>query len=216
MPRLRPSLFWQARREISPLAAQLLPACRDLDSAANELRWIREHVQDTPSSVPHGLRVWNLVEKRGKGVPLQYVLGTQPFGNLEIQCRPGVLIPRYAPLFKKGNPLPMLYLSVTSLTPSLLGPKQKHTPSTSPLFSPNPNTPHLAPCPSSTSAPARAASPSSCCTPSTPPSRPPPPSTSTASTSPRQPSPSPAPTTTSTTPSPHPHLHPHPHPINAR
>ncbi|KAG7289497.1 hypothetical protein NEMBOFW57_005868 [Staphylotrichum longicolle] len=94
MPRLRPSLFWQARREISPLAAQLLPACRDLESAANELRWIREHVQDTPSSVPPGLRVWNLVEKRGKGVPLQYVLGTQPFGNLEIQCRPGVLIPR--------------------------------------------------------------------------------------------------------------------------
>ncbi|KAL2196349.1 S-adenosyl-L-methionine-dependent methyltransferase [Corynascus similis CBS 632.67] len=94
MPRLPPSLFWRARREISPLAAQLLPACRDLESAANELRWIREHVQDTKSAIPNTLRVWKLVDKRARGVPLQYVLGTQPFGDLEIKCRPGVLIPR--------------------------------------------------------------------------------------------------------------------------
>ncbi|KAL2129951.1 hypothetical protein VTI74DRAFT_7075 [Chaetomium olivicolor] len=94
MPRLPPSLFWRARREISPMVAQLLPACRDLESATNELRWIREHVRDTESPVPPGLRVWELVEKRGKGVPLQYVLGTQPFGDLEIKCKPGVLIPR--------------------------------------------------------------------------------------------------------------------------
>lgn len=76
------------------MAAQLLPACRDLQSAANELRWIREHVQDTKSPIPAELRVWKLSEKRGKGIPLQYVLGTQPFGDLEIRCRPGVLIPR--------------------------------------------------------------------------------------------------------------------------
>jgi methylase of polypeptide subunit release factors len=94
MPRLPPSLFWRARREISPLAAKLLPACRDLQSAANELRWIREHVQDTKSPIPAKLRVWMLVEKRAKGIPLQYVLGNQPFGDLEIKCRPGVLIPR--------------------------------------------------------------------------------------------------------------------------
>ncbi|KAK3308187.1 S-adenosyl-L-methionine-dependent methyltransferase [Chaetomium strumarium] len=94
MPRLPPSLFWRARREISPMAAQLLPACRDLESAANELRWIRQHVRDTRSPVPPALRVWRLVEKRGRGVPLQYVLGTQPFGHLEIRCKPGVLIPR--------------------------------------------------------------------------------------------------------------------------
>ncbi|AEO63283.1 uncharacterized protein THITE_2039596 [Thermothielavioides terrestris NRRL 8126] len=95
MPRLPPALFWRARREVSPLAAQLLPACRDLQSAANELRWIREHVRATPSPVPEGLRVWQLVERRGRGIPLQYVLGTQPFGDLEIKCRPGVLIPRH-------------------------------------------------------------------------------------------------------------------------
>lgn len=76
------------------MAARLLPACRDLESAANELRWIREHVRETRSPVPPGLRVWQLCERRGSGVPLQYVLGTQPFGPLEIKCRPGVLIPR--------------------------------------------------------------------------------------------------------------------------
>ncbi|KAL2152427.1 hypothetical protein VTH82DRAFT_5611 [Thermothelomyces myriococcoides] len=94
MPRISPSLFWQARQKISPLAAQLLPACRDLESAANELRWIREHVRDTKSPIPDELRVWKLIEKRASGVPLQYVLGSQPFGDLEIECRPGVLIPR--------------------------------------------------------------------------------------------------------------------------
>ncbi|KAH6626865.1 S-adenosyl-L-methionine-dependent methyltransferase [Chaetomium sp. MPI-SDFR-AT-0129] len=94
MPRLPPSLFWRASKEISPLAARLLPVCRDLQSAANELRWIREHVRSTQSPVPDGLRFWSLVEKRATGVPLQYVLGNQPFGDLEILCRRGVLIPR--------------------------------------------------------------------------------------------------------------------------
>lgn len=36
----------------------------------------------------------DLCLRRSKGEPLQYILGTQPFGNLEILCRPGVLIPR--------------------------------------------------------------------------------------------------------------------------
>ncbi|KAI0534939.1 S-adenosyl-L-methionine-dependent methyltransferase [Xylaria digitata] len=35
-----------------------------------------------------------LVARRGAGEPLQYVLGTQPFGDLEILCTKGVLIPR--------------------------------------------------------------------------------------------------------------------------
>lgn len=95
MPRLPPSLFWRASKEISPLAPRLLPVCQDLPSVANELRWIREHVQSTRSPVPDGLRFWSLVEKRATGVPLQYVLGNQPFGDLDILCRRGVLIPRY-------------------------------------------------------------------------------------------------------------------------
>ncbi|KAI3335145.1 S-adenosyl-L-methionine-dependent methyltransferase [Ustulina deusta] len=39
-------------------------------------------------------RVARLVARRGAGEPLQYVLGSQPFGDLEILCEKGVLIPR--------------------------------------------------------------------------------------------------------------------------
>ncbi|KAI1455261.1 S-adenosyl-L-methionine-dependent methyltransferase [Annulohypoxylon moriforme] len=108
MPRLSPSLLWRAYRT-SPHLAALLPVCRDLASARNELRWLREHVSKVASS--HGnsqnlqsnswsnaleqdLLLGYLCRKRGRGVPLQYILGTQPFGDLEIKCRPGVLIPR--------------------------------------------------------------------------------------------------------------------------
>ncbi|KAK4178401.1 S-adenosyl-L-methionine-dependent methyltransferase [Triangularia setosa] len=94
MPRLPPSLFWKARQQISPFAPILLPVCRTLDSAANELRWIKQHVNSTSSLVPRKLRIWQACLKRERGMPLQYILGTQPFGPLEILCRPGVLIPR--------------------------------------------------------------------------------------------------------------------------
>jgi HemK-like putative methylase len=36
----------------------------------------------------------DLVRRRARGEPLQYIIGNQPFGDLEILCRPGVLIPR--------------------------------------------------------------------------------------------------------------------------
>lgn len=108
MPRLPPSLLRRAKA-ISPHLATLLPACRDLSSARNELRWIREHVDKIAPLRPHGpgTKLVSLTNaerqeylldeicgKRGHGVPLQYLLGTQPFGDLEIRCRPGVLIPR--------------------------------------------------------------------------------------------------------------------------
>lgn len=95
MPRLRPSLFWLARKRISPLAAPMLRVCRDLPSTANEFRWIKEHIATFPSLIPPKIRLFQLCEKRAQGIPLQYVLGTQPFGDLEILCKPGVLIPRY-------------------------------------------------------------------------------------------------------------------------
>ncbi|KAK3366009.1 S-adenosyl-L-methionine-dependent methyltransferase [Lasiosphaeria ovina] len=94
MPRLRPALFWRARRTVSPLATLILPACRDLASAANELRWMREHIAATPSPMPSKMRLWFMCDQRAKGKPLQYVLGSQPFGHVDIKCRPGVLIPR--------------------------------------------------------------------------------------------------------------------------
>ena len=34
------------------------------------------------------------VKQRSKGMPLQYIIGNQPFGNLDIRCRSKVLIPR--------------------------------------------------------------------------------------------------------------------------
>ncbi|PHH77627.1 hypothetical protein CDD80_398 [Ophiocordyceps camponoti-rufipedis] len=86
MPRIPPWLFRQARRE-SPDLAALLPACRDLSSARNELRWLHEHC-DEPR------RLASLCRNRGRGFPLQYILESQPFGHLDIKCRPGVLIPR--------------------------------------------------------------------------------------------------------------------------
>lgn len=99
MPRITPGAIRQAYN-ISPHAATLLPACRDLPSALNELRWIREHVQELqrgrpPSPLRTEYHVVSLCRRRGKGEPLQYVLGSQPFGNLDLKCRPGVLIPRY-------------------------------------------------------------------------------------------------------------------------
>ncbi|ORY71725.1 HemK family methyltransferase [Pseudomassariella vexata] len=91
MPRLPPTLIRRAH-SISPHLATLLPVCRDIASARNELRWIREHVSVLSSS-PERL-IGKLCRRRGKGAPLQYVLGSQPFGNRVIKCRPGVLIPR--------------------------------------------------------------------------------------------------------------------------
>ncbi|KAI8657576.1 MTS domain-containing protein [Fusarium keratoplasticum] len=92
MPRIQPSLVRHAKR-LSPHLASLLPACRDLESARHELRWIKSHVDKTWVH----RKAWHLEQlcyKRGHGVPLQYVLGSQPFGSLDIKCAPGVLIPR--------------------------------------------------------------------------------------------------------------------------
>jgi len=81
---------------IAPNLALLLPTCKDLESARNELRWLREHVEKTTSPAKAPAIVTELCRQRGQGVPLQYILGTQPFGSLEILCRPNVLIPRAA------------------------------------------------------------------------------------------------------------------------
>ena len=76
----------------------LLKATGDLPSAENELRWLREHVNKVlPPTAPHQQRKRDLLalcKRRAKLEPLQYILGSQPFGDLEILCRPGVLIPR--------------------------------------------------------------------------------------------------------------------------
>ncbi|KAF2183946.1 S-adenosyl-L-methionine-dependent methyltransferase [Zopfia rhizophila CBS 207.26] len=95
MPRLSNGLLRHAYT-INPLLAPLLRSCRDLTSAQNELRWLREHVKLTQTSLnkSHGSLLRRFVCERASGKPLQYILGTEYFGDLEIQCRPGVLIPR--------------------------------------------------------------------------------------------------------------------------
>ncbi|KAF7957852.1 hypothetical protein EAE96_003421 [Botrytis aclada] len=96
MPRLSHALLRRAYN-ISPLLPLVLRETRSLSSAINELRWLREYVDKTMSyRVPN--QKWRtllkLCKRRTTGEPLQYILGTQPFGELEIKCKPGVLIPR--------------------------------------------------------------------------------------------------------------------------
>ena len=94
MPRLPPALLQRAHA-INPLLPRLLRACRDLDSAESELRWLREHAvrcRGVARRWPEVLK--QLCVERAKGKPLQYILGLEFFGELEIACRPGVLIPR--------------------------------------------------------------------------------------------------------------------------
>lgn len=72
--------------QISPLLPPLLRVGL-LQQAQRELQWIQ---QELPR------KEWKrAVLRRLRLEPLQYILGTQPFGPLTIQCRPGVLIPRW-------------------------------------------------------------------------------------------------------------------------
>ncbi|AGO11534.1 AaceriADL256Wp [[Ashbya] aceris (nom. inval.)] len=87
MPRIAPSLMRAARAE-NRLLPLLLPECRTLEQARTELRWMQAELVGA-AAVARGCR------QRYRGVPLQYVLGTQPFGPLEVRCRRGVLIPRW-------------------------------------------------------------------------------------------------------------------------
>ncbi|KAF7864520.1 hypothetical protein EAF04_006652 [Stromatinia cepivora] len=96
MPRLSHALLLRAHN-VSPLLPLVLRETHSLPSAINELRWLREHVDNTTSHhLPN--QKWRtllkLCQRRARGEPLQYILGTQPFGELEIKCQPGVLIPR--------------------------------------------------------------------------------------------------------------------------
>ena len=97
MPRLPNSLLRRASHD-NPLLPLLLKTCRDFASAHNELRWLREHALTSARARP-SQRAWRdqlhqLCVERSRGKPLQYILGNQPFGDLDIICKPGVLIPR--------------------------------------------------------------------------------------------------------------------------
>lgn len=100
MPRVPTALLRKART-IDPFLPALLAPCRDLHTAQNELRWLREHVEAVAKArrakgdkLAKGALLGQLVRERARGKPLQYVLGSEYFGDLEIKCKPGVLIPR--------------------------------------------------------------------------------------------------------------------------
>ncbi|KAJ5753822.1 uncharacterized protein N7511_007975 [Penicillium nucicola] len=98
MPRIPFSLILKAQRE-SQLLSLLLKECRTIDSARNELRWLRERAIRDSWSLSRSKTRWksrlrSMCQLRSKGYPLQYILGDQPFGDLEILCKKGVLIPR--------------------------------------------------------------------------------------------------------------------------
>ncbi|KAF2097307.1 S-adenosyl-L-methionine-dependent methyltransferase [Rhizodiscina lignyota] len=101
MPRLPYHLLRLTSK--SPLLQLLLRECRDLESARNELRWLREHaissVQNAGGHRDERNDSWkpllrSLCVKRASGKPLQYLLGSEFFGDIEVACKPGVLIPR--------------------------------------------------------------------------------------------------------------------------
>ncbi|KAI6251073.1 Mitochondrial MRF1 N(5)-glutamine methyltransferase MTQ1 [Erysiphe necator] len=96
MPRIDQSLIRKAFK-ISPYLPVILQATRCLPSAINELRWLKNHVQNIKPALCEAkakLKLYTLVKRRACGEPLQYILGSQPFGDLDIKCKRGVLIPR--------------------------------------------------------------------------------------------------------------------------
>ena len=102
MPRIPHKTLLNAYR-LSPLLPLVLRGCRDLPSAKSEFRWLIEHVLEThpTSTTPKGTQyreLFKLCKRRERSEPLQYILGSQPFGELDLKCRRGVLIPRYVVL----------------------------------------------------------------------------------------------------------------------
>ncbi|KAJ1304533.1 hypothetical protein OPQ81_005674 [Rhizoctonia solani] len=77
---------------IQKLLAKLSLSLGSRQQALRELRWINESI-GSHSGSSQALLADKLL-KRTEGWPLQYLLGTQPFGSIEILTRPPILIPR--------------------------------------------------------------------------------------------------------------------------
>ncbi|GAB7340844.1 hypothetical protein MBLNU457_7206t1 [Dothideomycetes sp. NU457] len=96
LPKVRRAISNTVGRTIARRAVQEHPRLLDLvrvtgrlDSAQSELRWLREHARE------NNLDLIKLIDQRATGKPLQHILGTAFFGDLEILCEPDVLIPRW-------------------------------------------------------------------------------------------------------------------------
>ncbi|THH15133.1 hypothetical protein EW146_g5290 [Bondarzewia mesenterica] len=68
------------------------------ESAHIELKWMKLALSSAPPhrdpALPPIPDLPTMVARRARGEPLQYILGTQPFGPLHLRTRPPVLIPR--------------------------------------------------------------------------------------------------------------------------
>lgn len=97
MPRISPCTIRKAYR-IHPFLRFLLPACRTISEAERELKWIQDESAEAcvhTSQRNLKRKIQNACIQRSRLIPLQYILGSQPFGPLHIICKPGVLIPRW-------------------------------------------------------------------------------------------------------------------------
>lgn len=84
--RLSPKVIRQALTHSRYLPPLLRP-CKTLDAAKQELAWIKAELPQ---------KLWKqAIIRRSQYEPLQYILGSQPFGELDITCKAGVLIPRW-------------------------------------------------------------------------------------------------------------------------
>ncbi|TBU47633.1 S-adenosyl-L-methionine-dependent methyltransferase [Dichomitus squalens] len=64
-------------------------------SARTEFRWMQHTLDNPPPAIPPSANTLEeMVNRRLSGEPLQYILGSQPFGPLNLAVRPPVLIPR--------------------------------------------------------------------------------------------------------------------------
>ncbi|OSD06844.1 S-adenosyl-L-methionine-dependent methyltransferase [Trametes coccinea BRFM310] len=67
-----------------------------LEDARRELRWMKQALHSPPKGIkPDAKSLEEMVERRVRNEPIQYILGSVPFGTrLELACRRPVLIPR--------------------------------------------------------------------------------------------------------------------------
>ncbi|EPS97762.1 hypothetical protein FOMPIDRAFT_1052148 [Fomitopsis schrenkii] len=69
----------------------LLKQSIGVQEARNEVRWMQKHLKQIS---PGSADIETMLQRRLNGEPLQYILGSQPFGPLNLLTRPPVLIPR--------------------------------------------------------------------------------------------------------------------------
>ena len=103
---MRPGTQWlrilspgNHKANLEPFLSSLVTATSSLSSAKRELSWMLKHVQDTRPNAAVGAQndhLSSLVAKRARGVPMQYLLRSEYFGDLKLKCKKRVLIPRYA------------------------------------------------------------------------------------------------------------------------